>query len=167
MVSLRQATFRSWADFILSLLPAASEPEGNDPDIDFDLDPLTPEHSHPDLDPDALASSLLELFASDSSAILIPDSLRVFLLSPEGPFQGLLSPRAFSKLVARSQPILATGLHKLWLTRQRLLRVARWDNASRWAAAQASDRPRRVPRTPSTTAATTHSPSPTALQGIG
>ena len=169
MVSLRQATFRSWADFILSLLPAASEPEGNDPDIDFDLDPLTHEHSYPDLDPDALASSLLELFASDSSAILIPDSLRVFLLSPEGPFQGLLSPRAFSKLVARSQPILATGLHKLWLTRQRLLRVARWDNASRWAAAQASDRPRRVPRTPSTTAATTHSPSPTALtlQGIG
>ena len=115
LVSIRHSIFRSWADLILSFLPSTFVPA-------HDLD----------LDPDALASSLYALHAPDPSCILLPDTIRDFLFSPVGPFQGSLPPRAVSSITARLQPILVKGLCRLWSTRQDLLRRAGWDNASRW-----------------------------------
>ena len=115
LVSIRHNIFRSWAELILSFLPSDFVP-ANDMD----------------LDPDALASSLYALHAPDPSCVLLPATIRDFLFSPVGPFQGSLPPRAVSSITARLQPILVKGLSHLWSTRQVLLRAAGWDNASRW-----------------------------------
>ena len=138
MKKARHTIFLSWASLIAPLIPSTSNATLNMPQPNAPLRRRRRTATPPPVDLPALASALESLMIQDSSCILIPEAVRTFLITPQAngplPVRAGLPPQAVSLLSYRLQPILVTGLDKLWTTRQLLIKDIGWDNVSRYAA---------------------------------